>query len=778
QDIWPFPAPRSVRFAKSWPTAPTIVAESLVGVPDVLLTALRPGTPASGAAVAGFLARSLRPPEQPVAAPSWLLPAQVRSFRRVLAALGRFGGALLADPVGSGKTYVALAAAAASNRGSTACLVPAALIPQWQATADRLAIPITPCSHEQISRGRLPAGTRGLVLIDESHHFRNPDTRRYQHLAPWLVGRPALLLSATPVVNRIGDLLHQLLLTIRDDALAGNGVPSLAGMLAEGRSHPSLGQVLFEQDTEALFRPTRVYTGSMATSEENSAIARSINQLSQLRLSRAEPVAGLIRGVLCRALASSPAAYIHSLRRYQLLLLHARDAQATGRTFHRAALRRFVGQMEDQLVFWELFACAGRDTDIDPADLNTVCRLLAEAIGMRPEDDGKLHRLRCLLGDNIPTLVFTASRDTVDYLRKQLSDLGVAWCTGERAGIGNASMPRRVVLGWFSQPTDMPGAPRHLIVTDVAAEGLDLPRAARVVHYDLPWTPMRLEQREGRSIRYGSAHKAIETVQFHLPPALERRLGIEATLIRKEALPASAGLGSGGRRLWRWRSELAELSPAVEPQEGVAIVGSETSGLLAGFLLWARGQQYPSSATVVWLEEDGSWTEAPEIIESRIKEAAADCRVLPYSVQQLNHWLSLLVKPIRSRLASARSTRWITAEPSPCVRRVVSRLQGLMQDAARQRDLHRLAELERSMAFVAGGHTAGEAALVERLALAPVSELRLLLAGLPSRQHAPHQLEVRLTGLVLFQPPHSIAARVVSPACSDYKPHCSTSTEP
>jgi hypothetical protein len=744
----------------------------------VLLTALHPGLPASGLAVAGSLARSLSPPEHSACAPVWLFPPQARSFRRVLAAICRFEGALLADPVGSGKTYVALAVAAAVNRGPTACLVPAALLAQWQTTADRLSIPIALCSHEQISRGRFPSGTRGLVLIDESHHFRNADTLRYQHLAPWLVGRAALLVSATPVVNRIMDLVHQLLLTVSDDALSLHGVPSLSAMLGTECPHPALGQLIFEQDAETIARPCRVYSSSTATAQENAAISRRIDQLSQLRLSRSAPIAALIQSVLFRALASSPAAYMSGLRRYHGLLLHARDADRAGHRLDRAALRRFIGDTVDQLVLWELFSSTETATDIELDDLSALSQLLLQAAKTPAQGDGKLIRLRRLLADGTPTLVFTGSRDTVGYLRRELEDLGIAWCTGERAGIGGASLPRRAVLDWFREPTESRHAPRHLIVTDVAAEGLDLPRAARVIHYDLPWTTVRLEQREGRSVRYGSSYPRVEVVQFRMPPTLERRLGVEAALARKERLPAAAGLGIQGRRLWRWRSELADRYDLVAAKDGVASIDSETPGLLAGFEIGAPAPDGPGGATVVWLEPDGSWTEAPEVIEARLDIAARDPAIRSIPADELSQWLSLLARPIRSRLAFTRGRRWLTQQPTPTVRMLVFRLQSCMKTAARQRHAGQLGKLERAMTFVVGGHTAGEAALLARLARATDSELHRLISILPSRRPDCDHLQVRLTGLVLFRPPHPAPARVVSPECTGCRPHSSTSMEP
>src|SRR5215208_4503646 len=88
------------RFSAWWAAAPRVVAESLAAVPDPLLTALHPGPLVSGKAVVGSLCNSLNPAEDEYSAPRWLLPEQVRSFRRVLASVRCYGGAILADPVG------------------------------------------------------------------------------------------------------------------------------------------------------------------------------------------------------------------------------------------------------------------------------------------------------------------------------------------------------------------------------------------------------------------------------------------------------------------------------------------------------------------------------------------------------------------------------------------------------------------------------------------------------------------------------------------------------
>jgi superfamily II DNA or RNA helicase len=681
----------------------------------------------------------------------------------VLAAIERYRGAVLADPVGSGKTFVALAVAARLNRGPTACLVPAMLLAQWQRTAARLAIPVTLCSHEQVSRGHLPEEARGLVIIDESHHFRNPRTKRYRHLAPWLTGRPALLVTATPIVNSMRDLGHQLLLAVKDDALAPHGVLSLHSMLAGGCAVEALGQLVQENERVTEGRPLRRVRRSLPDERESAATLNCLDSLSSLRLSRNEAIAGLIRGVLLRAVASSPAALEGALRRYRRLLLCARDAAQAGQPMDRAELRRFTREMGDQLVWWELLPGNGTQGEIELDDLSHLERQVREVATAVQQPDGKLDRLENLLRENTPTLVFTAFRDTVRYLRDRLAHLRLAWCTGARAGIGRTPLARDAVLGWFRGPVNSSFAPKHLVVTDVAAEGLDLQRAARVVHYDLPWTPMRLEQREGRSVRYGSQHAQVEVIQFALPPALERQLKLERILVRKARIPAAAGIGPNGRHIWRWRAELAERFRSASAQSGVAVIDSSTPGLLAGFALHHPGSPGALASTILWLAQDGSWSEAPAEVSHRLSLAAEQQDVVVIDPALLREWLALLAGPLRDRLTLIRGRRWISPDPSSATRQAMNRIQSLIGDAARRRQATRLAELEGALAFLASGHTAGEKTMVQRLVQASRRELGELIRRLPVRPFRWEGLEIRLTGLVVFRPAQGSASPLASP---------------
>jgi superfamily II DNA or RNA helicase len=735
---------------------PRIVAEQLAPVPDPVVTALRPGPWLPPAQVARAMARRLAPDEATDPPPAWLRPEQARSFRRALHAVRRYGGALLADPVGSGKTYVALAVAAAESAGRpTACLVPATLVDQWKTTARMLGLRVLVGSHQSASRGRLPDSSKGLVVVDEAHHFRNSNTWRYRNVAPWLVGRPVLLVTATPVVNRLDDLQHLLRLGIRDDALAAEGVASLRAVLTAGCGTPVLGGLVIQSPRAGGPRPDRLGATIAPDRNQCTFAEAAVDWIARLRLSRAPGIEALVRTVLWRAAASSPAALAGALRRYRNLLLHARDAAGAGHRLERAAIRRFTGEMESQLVWWELMPAGENPGDLELDDLDLINDVLREASAAETGPDGKVERLRGLLADALPTLVFSSRRETVRYLRDRLGSPPLAWCTGARAGLGRCPVPRATVLGWFrqGQQGSIPSSVRHLLVTDVAAEGLDLQRAARVVHYDLPWTPMRMEQREGRAVRLGSVHREVKVVVFPPPPAIERALRITRSLATKARLPAAAGLGPAGRGLWRWRSELADGYSEGEGALGTAVVRVGPAGVLAGFELFGigGGGQCRLASALLWIEPDGAWTEEERVVAARLAEAAS-CRSAAPDPARLREALTLIAAPVRQRLASARGSRWAPPAADPVAHKISLRLHQSIREAARRRDLQTLAGLERALAFVGRGHTAGESLELERLAAMSDGEFNRRAMTLPAPRERWDAVEARLGGVLLFVP--------------------------
>jgi Helicase conserved C-terminal domain/SNF2-related domain len=122
-------------------------------------------------------------------------------------------------------------------------------------------------------------------------------------------------------------------------------------------------------------------------------------------------------------------------------------------------------------------------------------------------------------------IVFSQYTDTLDYLREKL--VGVyGYCMATYTGEGGRRYSNRE---WerVSKETLVDligaGAVQVLLATDAAAEGLNLQACSYLVNYDMPWNPMRAEQRIGRVDRLGQQRRTVCIRNFFVSE-LERRV--------------------------------------------------------------------------------------------------------------------------------------------------------------------------------------------------------------------------------------------------------------
>jgi hypothetical protein len=121
-------------------------------------------------------------------------------------------------------------------------------------------------------------------------------------------------------------------------------------------------------------------------------------------------------------------------------------------------------------------------------------------------------------------MVFTQFTDTMDFLRGYLLAEGVSsiLCFSGRGGEvpspdgGWQKIPRDEVKKRFRE-----GKADVLLCTDAAAEGLNFQFCGAVVNYEMPWNPMRVEQRIGRIDRLGQIHPIIRVVNLHYEGTVE-----------------------------------------------------------------------------------------------------------------------------------------------------------------------------------------------------------------------------------------------------------------
>jgi len=174
------------------------------------------------------------------------------------------------------------------------------------------------------------------------------------------------------------------------------------------------------------------------------------------------------------------------------------------------------------------------------AELEHLDVVLAKAKKVTSSRDNKLQKLldvvlKDLLRQDPKVVIFTRYVDTMEYLAEQIGaarqypDVTVLTIHG---GLNEAQ--RRETFRAFERASKA-----VLVATDAISEGINLQHAAgQVIHYELPWNPNRLEQRNGRVDRFGQRRATVRirtlVMDETLDAAILKVLVEKATRIRRD----------------------------------------------------------------------------------------------------------------------------------------------------------------------------------------------------------------------------------------------------
>jgi len=212
--------------------------------------------------------------------------------------------------------------------------------------------------------------------------------------------------------------------------------------------------------------------------------------------------------ILQRRLASSTYALLRSLERRKERL---EKVLKGGEEFPSFSLKDYE-EIEDLEEFerwkteekWESLTVAENLEELRE-EIKTLNRLIEKARNViESEEEIKLKELKKAIEEgfqkiremqgNPKILIFTESKDTLEYLVKKLSD----W--GYRVNYihGGMDLDERIKAEKvFRDETEI------MVATEAAGEGINLQFCHIMINYDIPWNPNRLEQRMGRIHRYG-----------------------------------------------------------------------------------------------------------------------------------------------------------------------------------------------------------------------------------------------------------------------------------
>jgi superfamily II DNA or RNA helicase len=139
---------------------------------------------------------------------------QTDAVNQAVEIINKYDGVIVADVVGLGKTYVALMIVEKlmMTNKSALIVIPPSLDVAWSNSIDKFSSlngKITVVSNAQLNKVK---DNYDVIVVDESHNFRNNNTNRYKSLKKITTGKKVILLSATPLQNKLSDLYNQLML--------------------------------------------------------------------------------------------------------------------------------------------------------------------------------------------------------------------------------------------------------------------------------------------------------------------------------------------------------------------------------------------------------------------------------------------------------------------------------------------------------------------------------------------------------------------------------------
>ncbi|CAM3804746.1 DEAD/DEAH box helicase [Mesobacillus zeae] len=426
------------------------------------------------------------------------LPHQLEVAKRVVEHMN--GKAILADEVGLGKTIEAgLILKEYMIRGlvkKALILVPASLVSQWAAelnskfyipaAAQRKSYVWEQCdvvvssidtAKRNPHRDIIYKQDYDLVIIDEAHKLKNNKTKNYEFVQS-LKKKFCLLLTATPIQNRIEEIFN------------------LVSLLKPG--HLGSESAFFEKYKKA------------ARSVHDDDHLRDLVNKVMIRNRRGDTGIEWTK----RHVETIPITFTTEERElYDAISSMRHEAGGlTSSQFSLITLQREACSSREA-VYFTLRNMLERQETKSQAYEDLIGDLIRkiERISTNSKAEKALELIRKI---NDKVIIFTEYRATQLYLQWFLRQHGIT-SVPFRGGF------KRGKKDWMKELFEKKA--QVLIATEAGGEGINLQFCSSIINFDLPWNPMRLEQRIGRIHRLGQK-KDVEIYNFAIKNTVEEHV--------------------------------------------------------------------------------------------------------------------------------------------------------------------------------------------------------------------------------------------------------------
>lgn len=426
------------------------------------------------------------------------LPHQLETAKQVIENMN--GKAILADEVGLGKTIEAgLILKEYMIRGlvkKVLILVPASLVTQWAielnskffipAVTQRKSYVWEQCdvvvssidtAKRNPHRDIINKQDYDLIIIDEAHKLKNNKTKNYEFVQN-LKKKFCLLLTATPIQNRIEEIFN--LVSLLKPGHLGSETAFYEKYKRDARSLND-DEHLKELVNKVMIRNRRADTGIEWTKRQVETIP--------IEFSSAE-----------KDLYDS------------ISMLKSEGDWVQTSAFSVMTLQREACSSREA-VFYTLKNMLKKKEDPTPAFEGQIEYLIkkVEAVQQNSKAEKALELIKQV---NDKVIIFTEYRATQMYLQWYLKQHGIS-SVPFRGGF------KRGKKDWMRELFQKHA--QVLIATEAGGEGINLQFCNHIINFDLPWNPMRLEQRIGRIHRLGQ-EKDVMIYNFAIKGTVEEHI--------------------------------------------------------------------------------------------------------------------------------------------------------------------------------------------------------------------------------------------------------------